>query len=145
VIANQLATLAHIGMFDKPLPMSPAELPKLADYDDSSLSLDLRARSYLHSNCSHCHIKWGGGNAEFKLVSTLPLAQLGIAGVKPNHGGFGLSDPQVLAPGQPERSVLLHRMSLSGLGRMPHIGSRVVHDSAVKLIHDWIAELPRGE
>jgi hypothetical protein len=143
ITANQLATLAHIGLFDKPLPKPPAELPKLADYDDHALSLDARARSYLHSNCSHCHIKWGGGNAEFKLVSTLPLAELGIAGIKPNHGGFGLADPKVLATGHPERSVLLHRMTLTGLGRMPHIGSRVVHDSAVKLVREWIEKLPK--
>ena len=47
-----------------------------------------------------------------------------------------------VAPGQPDRSILLHRMTLTGLGRMPHIGSRAVHDSAVKLIREWIAGLP---
>jgi hypothetical protein len=141
-LANQLATLDHIGLFDKPLPKPPEELPKLADYDDKSVDLDTRARAYLHSNCAHCHIKWGGGNAEFKLVNTLPLAELGIVNVNPGHGRFNLDDPKLLVPGQPDRSMILHRMQLTTLGRMPHIGSRVPHESAIKLIKEWIAELP---
>jgi hypothetical protein len=47
----------------------------------------------------------------------------------------------VARSGQPDRSMVLHRMTLTGLGRMPHIGSREVHVSAVKLIRDWIAGL----
>lgn len=141
-LANQLATLEHIGLFDKPLPKPADELPKLANYDDASQSLDTRARAYLHSNCAHCHIKWGGGNAEFKLVSTLPLADLGIVEVAPGHGRFNLTDPKLLIPGQPDRSIIAHRMQLTTLGRMPHIGSRVPHASAIKLIKEWIAGLP---
>jgi hypothetical protein len=141
VVANQLATLEHIGLFDAPLPKLPAELPKLANYEDARESLDVRARAYLHSNCSHCHVKWGGGNAEFKLVSTLPLSELGIVGVAPGHGGLGLAEPKLLVPGEPDRSILLHRMKITGLGRMPHIGSRVPHDSAIQLIREWIAGL----
>jgi uncharacterized repeat protein (TIGR03806 family) len=141
VVANQLATLEHIGLFEAPLPKPPAELPKLANYDDAGESLDVRARAYLHSNCSHCHVKWGGGNAEFKLVSTLPLSELGIVGVPPGHGGLGLAEPKLLVPGDPDRSILLHRMKITGLGRMPHIGSRVPHDSAIQLIREWIAGL----
>ena len=140
-LANQLATLDHIGLFEKPLPKPAEELPKLADYDDASLDPDTRARAYLHSNCAHCHIKWGGGNAEFKLVSTLPLAELGIVNVAPGHGRFNLDDPKLLVPGQPDRSIILHRMQLTTLGRMPHIGSRVPHESAIKLIKEWIAGL----
>lgn len=141
IIANQLATLEHIGLFDKPLPKPAEELPKLANYDDESVDLDTRARAYLHSNCAHCHIKWGGGNAEFKLVSTLPLADLGIVDVAPGHGRFNLSDPKLLIPGDPDRSIIAHRMQLTTLGRMPHIGSRVPHESAIKLIREWIAGL----
>ena len=57
------------------------KLPALADYDDAKLPVDVRARAYLHSNCSHCHIKWGGGNADFKLLATLPLKDMGIVNV----------------------------------------------------------------
>ncbi len=138
VIANQLATLEHIGMFTKKLPAAPAKLAKLADFNDKSLLVDVRARSYLHSNCSHCHVKWGGGNAEFKLLVDLDLKDMGIVNVPPAHGSFNIKDAKLVVPGQPEQSILLQRMNMTTLGRMPHIGSRVVDDQAVKLVHDWI-------
>jgi hypothetical protein len=138
VIANQLATLEHIGLFTKKLPKTPAELPKIADYRDEKEPLDVRARSYLHSNCAHCHMKWGGGNAEFKLLSTIPLNDMGIVNVNPAHGNFKIDGAKLLVPGQPEKSVLLQRMNMTGLGRMPHIGSRVVDEQAVQLVREWI-------
>lgn len=139
VIANQLATLEHIGVFSKKLPAAPKKLAKLADFNDESLPVDVRARSYLHSNCSHCHIKWGGGNAEFKLLVTLPLAEMGIVNVPPAHGNFKIDGAKLLVPGHPEKSMILERMKMTGLGRMPHIGSRAVDEKAAKIVHDWIA------
>jgi len=138
VIANQLATLEHIGLFTKKLPKAPADLPKLADFNDQSLPVDVRARSYLHSNCAHCHMKWGGGNAEFKMLATIPLKDMGIVDVKPAHGNFDIKDAKLVVPGHPEQSMIYHRMTLTGLGRMPHIGSKVVDVPAAKLVHDWI-------
>ena len=141
VVANQLATLEHIGVLDRKLPAPPEKLEKLADYRDPKASLDDRARAYLHANCSHCHRKWGGGNAEFQLLHTLPLNDLGIVNTKPGQGTFDLKDPRILVPGDPERSMIYHRMTRTGLGRMPHIASSVVDQEAVKLIGDWIRSL----
>lgn len=138
VIANQLATLDHIGLFTKKMPNAPKELPKLADFRDAKETIEVRARSYLHSNCSHCHIKWGGGNAEFKLLVDLPLKDMGIVNVAPAHGNFKIDGAKLLVPGEPEKSVILHRMNMTGLGRMPHIGSRVVDEQAVQIVRDWI-------
>ena len=36
VIANQLATLDHLGVFKEKLPKPPEELPRLADYQDET-------------------------------------------------------------------------------------------------------------
>jgi len=141
VSANQLATLEHIGVFTKKLPMAPAKLPKLADYDDDKQPIEVRARSYLHSNCAHCHIKWGGGNAEFKLLATLPLKEMGIVNVPAAHGDFGVKNAKLLVPGHPEQSILLNRMERVGLGRMPHVSSNVPDDKAVRLIREWIKGL----
>ena len=138
VIANQLATLEHIGLFTKKLPAAPAKLPKIADFNDKTLPVEVRARSYLHSNCAHCHMKWGGGNAEFKLLSTIPVADMGIVNVPAAHGVFGVKDAKIVVPGHPEQSILHQRMNMTGLGRMPHIGSRVIQEQAVQLVHDWI-------
>lgn len=140
-VANQLKTLEHIGLFKSKLPEEPAKLPKLVDYNDEKASLNDRARSYLHSNCAHCHRKWGGGNAEFQLMSTLDLKDTGTINVRPGQGAFGLNDPKLLTPGNPERSMIYHRMSHLGLGHMPHVASTVLHEEAVKLIREWIAEM----
>jgi uncharacterized repeat protein (TIGR03806 family) len=142
-VANQLRTLEHIGLFAKPMGAEPEKQPRLVDYEDEKQPLDQRARSYLHANCAHCHMKWGGGNAEFQLLTTLPLKETGTLSMKVVHGDFGIKDPRLIAPGEPERSVALRRMQIIGLGRMPHVASNVVDEKAVKLIRDWIQSLPR--
>jgi hypothetical protein len=38
--------------------------------------------------------------------------------------------------------MMLHRMSILGLGRMPHIASTMVDEKGVRLIQEWIAQLP---
>ncbi|MBI3411384.1 MAG: PQQ-dependent sugar dehydrogenase [Planctomycetes bacterium] len=139
---NQLAMLESIGVFTKPLPSPPEKLAKLVDYNDSKASTEDRARAYLHSNCAHCHIKWGGGNAEFKLLATLPLKEMGIVNVPPAHGSFDIKSAKLLVPGHPEQSIIHYRMAATGLGRMPHIASRVVDDVGLKLVHDWIKGMP---
>jgi hypothetical protein len=48
----------------------------------------------------------------------------------------------VIAPGRPQASVLLHRMSLRGRGQMPPLASSLVDREAVELLRAWIAQLP---
>jgi putative heme-binding domain-containing protein len=144
VVDNQLRTFDHLGLFTKPLPKPPAEMVRLVDYSSTSADLNQRARAYLHANCSHCHRKWGGGNTEFQLLASLELPELGIVGTKPAHGGFFIADAQILAPGDPLRSTILYRAAKLGPGRMPRIGSEVVDDFGVQLLHDWIASLPQS-
>ncbi len=143
VVANQIATLSHIGMFTEPVKAPPEQLDKLADYQDQQATLDQRARAYLESNCAHCHRKWGGGNAEFQLLNTLPLAETGTLGVQPGHGTFKLAEPKIIAAGDPQRSMVFHRMQMLGLGRMPHVGSNVIDEEGTALIKAWLEQLDR--
>lgn len=144
-VANQLQTFDHLGLFTSPLSVPVDELPRLTDCADRSQPSDQRARSYLHANCSHCHRKWGGGNTEFQLLATQDLAEMGLQGVKPAHGGFFLPEAEVLAAGDPLRSVMFYRMAKLGPGRMPRLGSEVVDVEGMRLIQDWIAGLtPSG-
>lgn len=140
-VDNQLRTFEHLGLFTQPLPQSPDELPRLANYHDSKLPIDARARAYLHANCSHCHRKWGGGNTEFRLLSTVALNEMGIANVPPAHGGFYISNARILTPGSPYTSVLYYRVAKLGPGRMPRIGSTVVDAEGVTLLGEWIRSL----
>ncbi len=144
-VDNQLRTLEHIGVFTKPLPDRPDKLPRLVDYRDKAQSLDDRARSYLHANCSYCHRKWGGGNAEFQFLATLKLNETGAVDTRPGQGGFFIPDARVIAPGDPYRSVLFYRMAKLGPGRMPRMGSSVVDEVGLRLMHDWLSGLPAGD
>jgi uncharacterized repeat protein (TIGR03806 family) len=150
---NQIRALQHARMFDKPIfaahkidgdasdPASYEKLPHLPKPADGAVSLNDRARSYLQANCSHCHRKWGGGNALFELTYTLPLDQTKTIDVKPQHGDHGLSDPRLLCPGDSSRSLLLHRMKQTDATRMPRVGSNVVDEFGVKLVGEWIRSL----
>ena len=59
----------------------------------------------------------------------------------PVHSKFGMLDAKLVARGDPFRSVLLLRMSKLGGGRMPRLGSTVVDERAVGLVHQWITNL----
>jgi hypothetical protein len=139
--ANQLQLLDQLGVFSKPLPKPPEELPRLVDYHDPTASTHLRARAYLHSNCAHCHRKWGGGNADFDLHASIPFSQSKAVNTQPGQGTFKLNNPKIVTPGEPARSLVLERMKITGLGRMPHVASKVVDQPAVDLIALWIAQL----
>ncbi|MCH2200509.1 MAG: PQQ-dependent sugar dehydrogenase [Fuerstiella sp.] len=147
VTDNQLRTLAHIGLFSKPLiadhPIDRPpvdQLPRITDPFDSEASLTDRARSYLHVNCGTCHRRGGGGTASIQLVDTLSLDDTGLV-ARPTQGTFGIVDPWIVAPGDPDRSVLYYRMSKLGRGRMPHFGSQTVDVDGIELVCDWICQL----
>src|SRR5690606_17224127 len=56
---NQMQWLESLGLFDEPLP-DLSEFPTMVDPMGEVGTLDQRARSYLHANCSHCHRQNGG-------------------------------------------------------------------------------------
>jgi putative heme-binding domain-containing protein len=145
---HQLRTLQHIGLItpahspeaDDDPPDPPAG--KLVKPHDPSASLNDRARSYLHVNCSHCHQFGAGGTADIELRYRIPLDQMKLLEVRPVQGTFDIAGANLLAPGDPSRSVLYYRMAKLGRGRMPHIGSEIADDRGLRLIHDWIRQLP---
>lgn len=125
--------------------IAPRDLPKtkpLVPPFDETASLDDRARSYLAANCAHCHRFGGGASARIDLRHEIPLAEMQAHAVRPTLGGFELTDPYLLAGGDPSRSVLLYRLSKLGQGRMPHLGSDVADERGVALVRRWIASLP---
>lgn len=135
---NQLRTLAHIGLFAEPLPPASAAI---VDPRDDSATLEQRARAYLHVNCAHCHRRGGGGTAAMDVQIQFPLDKTNLLHQRPTQGTFGIHGARVIASGDPYRSVLLYRMAKTGRGRMPYIGSAVVDQAGLELIHDWIRTL----
>jgi uncharacterized repeat protein (TIGR03806 family) len=142
VAVNQLSALSSAGYFQPPLKMPAAGSPKLVNPYDPSADLEARVRSYLHINCSQCHVADGGGNARMELEFTTPRDKMNVIGVPPLQGKFGIPDAELIAPGDPFRSVMLYRISKLGGGRMPQAGSSMVDHQAVDLFHRWIRSLP---
>jgi uncharacterized repeat protein (TIGR03806 family) len=139
---NQLQRLADQGYFSKPPAKPVTELPAFVDPYDDAQPLEQRVRAYLHVNCANCHQHAGGGNSQIDLLyNAKPEKQL-LVGAKPNHGTFSLNDALLVAPGDPARSVLLHRLSVRGRGQMPPLASSLVDESAVELLRRWIDQLP---
>src|SRR5262249_7658151 len=92
----------------------PVQYPRLADPYDSKADLNARARSYLPANCSQCHVLAGGGNAMIDLEFNTAAGKMQLFGVRPQHDSFKIADAALVAPGHPERSVLLQRMDRRG-------------------------------
>jgi hypothetical protein len=57
---------------------------------------------------------------------------------KPIHSTFELPEARLIAPGAPERSVLLKRISMRGTGQMPPLASHLPDPEGVRLITEWI-------
>jgi uncharacterized repeat protein (TIGR03806 family) len=138
-VDNQLRTLEHLELLKLAKP--PGQLDKLVDPYDESADLDARARSYLHANCSQCHVAAGGGNAQIELEFATPRDKMKLFGVPPVHHKYDLPDARLIAPGAPERSVLLERVARRGAGQMPPLATSLVDRAAVKLLSDWIRQL----
>lgn len=122
------------------LPKSADQYPRLVNPYDTRADLNARARSYLHANCAQCHVDAGGGNAAINLDFNAGLAQTRLLGVKPLHQTFDIPDAQLVAPGDPQRSVLYQRMSRRGPGQMPPLASSLVDQEAVRLLEEWIKQ-----
>ncbi len=131
---GQLERFAQLGLAALPEP-------RFADPFGNRGSLETRARSYLHLNCSTCHRTHGGGSVPSVMDIDTPLKDAKLVGAQPVQGDLGLTEGLVIAPGQPTHSVMLYRMASAGRGHMPYLGGRLIDDRGVLLIRDWIASL----
>jgi mono/diheme cytochrome c family protein len=128
------------------LSKAPDRTNHLVNPYDASHPLEARARSYLHSNCSSCHVFAGGGNAQIDLeymtaYEKRPLDAMKAIGIKPLHSTLGLADAKLIAAGHPERSVIYERMTRRGPGQMPQLATSIVDEKAVAMIREWIESL----
>jgi len=138
--ANQLLTLDAVAMFSAPLG-DPGGLPVLPDPTDGTVTLDERARAYLESNCVGCHQPGGPTPANLDLRFETQLGDTNTCDVPPQAGELGINNARIVAPGEPDRSVLVERMVRRDVNAMPPIASNVVDTDGVTLIRDWISGL----
>ncbi|MEM1195602.1 MAG: SO2930 family diheme c-type cytochrome [Pseudomonadota bacterium] len=132
-----------------------ASLPALYDTvphwkarEDNS-DLEAVARGYLDVNCAHCHQP--GGSASNSGLD-LRWEQQGsyAVGIRkpPVAAGRGAGGHKVsIAPGDPDASILVYRMSSTEPGvAMPELGRSTNDDAGVAAVRAWIEDMdPSGE
>ncbi|MCW5800990.1 MAG: PQQ-dependent sugar dehydrogenase [Deltaproteobacteria bacterium] len=139
-IANQLATLDHIGMFAAPLAAKPDTLAKFPDPVAGTDPLEARARAYLHANCSHCHRPQGGGQGTMDLRFATTFADTDTCNATNTQGPIN-GATVLVAPGAPGDSVLSRRLHATDAKRMPPVSVSVVDTDGARVIDDWITSL----
>jgi uncharacterized repeat protein (TIGR03806 family) len=115
--------------------------PTMVNYNDTSSSLDLRAKAYLDINCAHCHNAEGPASTSglFLNYEETDPAKLGVYKT-PVAAGFGAgSFKYSIWPGKSDESIMTFRMGTNQVGAaMPEIGRVSVHKEGVELIKAWI-------
>jgi uncharacterized repeat protein (TIGR03806 family) len=148
VVENQLAHLEGLHLLAGFTGVGDA--PAIADWRDTARTLEARAKSYLDVNCAHCHNAKGYASQSGLLLThdnvgsdaadTWGVCKLPLAYVGTGEPGYTYD----IAPGSPETSILLYRMSHVGAGQtMPVVGRQTNHVEAISMVGDWIRQLPQ--
>jgi len=106
--------------------------------DDTGRTVAERARSWLDVNCSQCHRPGGPTPSNLDLRFDTATGAMDAVGAAPQHGDLGVTDAEIIAPGDRDRSVLwLRTRNLDG-SRMPPLASHLVDAEGTALLGDWI-------
>jgi len=138
--ANQLAHWTDLGILTG-TPEDPDSIVTIPLWNDTSASLDDRARGYLDINCAHCHSESGAGRTSGLLLEYWRPFGVDVGECKPPvaaGAGAGELDYDIV-PGDAAASIMDFRMdSNENAIRMPEIGRSIIHTEGVQLIRDWI-------
>lgn len=141
---NQLLKWTEKGILSA-LPNNLADVPKIPVWDQPDTGdLNSRARAYLEINCAHCH-KINGPASTSGLFLEFDQKNPTALGIlkPPVAAGRGSGDRKFgIAPGDPDASILLHRMLSTDPGvMMPELSRKLLHKEGVQLIRQWIKEM----
>jgi uncharacterized repeat protein (TIGR03806 family) len=141
VTDNELRTWNHLGLFTPRFKDEDLRsFATLAAADDTSRTLEERARSYLDANCSQCH-RPGGTVAGFDARYDTPLSgQALIDG--PVLIDQGIDHPRVIAPHDIWRSIAYMRANTVGDIKMPPLARETVDQKGMQLLKAWIDSMP---
>ncbi|WP_041522108.1 starch-binding protein [Gilvimarinus agarilyticus] len=124
VVDNQLDAFNHVDLFSEAIDASD-NYDRFVAIDDSDASELKRAKSYLATNCAHCH-----SSTFMDLRFDTPLADMKLLNVQTNGGQYRLK------PFSPADS-LLHIYQVTDSNRMPK-GTLYTNSKADTFFRDWI-------
>jgi len=142
--ANQVTTYEAIGLMNT-VDQSLKSL-SLSALDDDSVSFETRAKSYLHSNCAHCHQPEVTPIVNMDLRFLTPLQQMNVCNSRPLRDELGHTDPYIIDSAGTytmPNSILIARMetAFSSGVRMPPLATEQVHLQALEVFKNWVNEL----
>ncbi|MEM9728098.1 MAG: hypothetical protein AAF997_05895 [Myxococcota bacterium] len=149
-VQNQVDYLNSLGLFDT-TPSEDRNTYVTNPTTEDTAGLHDRVRSYLDSNCSHCHARDGevadkGLYLMFDEMDpeTSDPFTWGVCKT-PTSAGNGTTCDQGLdiVPGDPDASLFLCRLESVSPGElMPPLGRTTVHTKGAELVREWIEKMP---
>lgn len=142
---NQLSKWVQLNYLENAIPTN---IESTVDYEDTSKSLELRARSYLDINCAHCHQQ--GSHCSYRPMrfafsesgTVNGRTNLGVCVETEDMAGFPESLSKIINPGNFNRSMLYYRLNTEEEGyKMPLLGRSIIHEEGINLIKDYINSL----
>ena len=71
-------------------------------------------------------------------------SKMGILDATPKHHDLGIAGAKLVYPGDPDKSLLLRRISIRGKDQMPPVASNEIDQRAVGLVRQWIEGLAKS-
>jgi len=144
--ANQLETFNSLGAFS--VTLSAAQLESYIEarpLDDETAPLEHRVRSYMDTNCSHCHQPGGAGDGfDARLGTPLDLQNL-INGIPQRFESLG-PDGRYISPGNTSLSAVFVRASAVDNGdAMPPLAKHLAHAGGIAALQSYISGLNPAE
>ena len=136
---NQLEKWTKMGYLKGYTPNTT--YPQLVSISDPKASLELKARSYLDTNCGHCHNPAGPASTSGLHLNIEENDPFHYGVLKsPVAAGMGAGSLKyAINPGHGDQSIIHYRMNSLHPGvMMPEIGRVSIHKEGVKLIKEWI-------
>ena len=139
ILANQLETWNHLGMFadtllEEAIPNFPQAVPLSNEF-----GLQDQISSYLASNCGHCH-QPNGVESAFDARFNTPMAYKNII----NAFGISHNNPiggMIVTAGEPENSQLWIRDNSIEDNKMPPLAKTIIDEKYIDVLTEWIEGL----
>jgi len=145
---NQLLKWRDQGYLESDFSLPSTENTTI-NYEDTSKSVELRARSYVDINCAHCH--QNDRHCDYRPMRfafyesgspTDGLTNMGVCVNTSDMQDFPSELDKVVTPQDIDRSMLFYRINTTNESyRMPLHGRTLIHTEGVLLLKDWINSL----
>ena len=135
-LRRQLEVLADAGY----VKAATVSTPAWPDPLDPEAGLEGRARSYLATNCSHCHTPGGTTTAALTLDLRYETT-LADSHLCDEVQYFADAGTLRIARGDPDSSWIVRRLEAHGKMRMPPLGLNLHDRAGIGVLRDWIAQM----